>query len=240
MGQGVFITGTDTGVGKTVIAAGLAAYLKVQAIKVAVMKPVQTGGKKVNGKLESEDLNLLLRASAVKESQAMTNPYCLELPAAPSLAAEAAGIKLDPRRIIEAYHNLAARYRMVIVEGAGGLMVPLRAAYTFVDLIKQLKLPLVIVARASLGTINHTALTVNCAQGAGIMVAGIILNHTQAGKGDIVEKANPEIIQQLTGVPVWGVMPYSPSISVAQTRLGNVAALIKKHLNLTWLNQQLQ
>ncbi len=237
MGRGIFITGTDTGVGKTVIAAGLAAYLKSQAITVAAMKPVQTGAKKVNGRLESEDLRLLLRAASLEEPLEITNPYCLELPAAPSLAARVAGIKIDPRRIIEAHHNLAARYQVVIVEGAGGLMVPLSDNYTLVDLIKQLKLPLVIVARANLGTINHTALTVSCAQSQGIRVEGIILNHTQAGNDGIVEENNPRIIQQLTGVPVCGVIPYSADISVEETRLGNIADLIDKHLNLSWLKK---
>ncbi len=238
MNGGIFVTGTDTGVGKTVIAAGLAAYLKSQAVSVAVMKPVQSGAKKVNGRLESEDLALLLKATSILEPLELINPYCLELPAAPDLAARAAGIQIDPEEIIKAYRALAARYQTVIVEGAGGLMVPLADNYTFVDLIKQLKLPLVIVARAALGTINHTALTVSCAQSAGITVAGIILNHTHSATDGIIEKTNPEIIQQLTGVPVWGVIPYSPGISVEQTQLGNIVDLIKKHLKLTWFNKQ--
>ncbi len=237
-GQGIFITGTDTGVGKTAIAAGLAAYLRLQGTAVAVMKPVQTGGKRVNGRLESEDLNLLVKAAGIAESRELTNPYCLELAGAPSLAARVAGIEIDTRRIIQAYRNLAARYQVVIVEGAGGVMVPIRDDYTYVDLVKDLGLPLLIVARATLGTINHTALTVKCAKDEGITVGGIILNYTQPGAGGIVEENNPDVIQKLTGIPVWGVVPYCPSVSVEQTQLGDMASLIEEQLELGWLKEQ--
>lgn len=238
MGWGVFVTGTDTGVGKTAIAAGLAAYLRSQGIAVAVMKPVQTGGKQVNGRLESEDLKLLVKAAGIEEPQELTNPYCLELPSAPNLAARVAGIKIEPRRIIEAYRDLAARYQAVIVEGAGGLMVPIQDDYTYVDLVRDLGLPLVIVARATLGTINHTALTVKCAKAEGITVGGIILNYVRPGTDDLVEKNNPGIIQKLTGIPVWGVIPYNPSVSVEQTQLGDMASLIEEQLELGWLKEQ--
>jgi dethiobiotin synthetase len=239
MWKGVFITGTDTGVGKTVIAAGLAAYLKSGGVKVAVMKPVQTGAKPVNGRVESEDLKLLLKAVAIDEPHELTNPYCLELASAPDLAAKLAGIQIEPQQIIRAYQKLTTGYRTVIVEGAGGLLVPIRDGYTFVDLVKELKLPILIVARATLGTINHTALTVKCAQSEGIPVAGIILNHASPGADGLVEKHNPAIIQQLTGVPVWGTVPYSPSISVEQAQLGNIASLMEERLELGWLREQL-
>jgi dethiobiotin synthetase len=239
MGGGLFITGTDTGVGKTVIAAGLAAYLKSRGVKVAVMKPIQTGGKPVNGGLVSEDLELLAKAAAIDESRELLNQYCLSLASAPNLAARVAGIKIDPERIIRAYQKLKRQYQVVIVEGAGGLMVPIQDDYTFVDLIKALGVPLLIVGRAGLGTINHTALTVKCAQSEEIPVKGIILNHASPASDDIVEKSNPDIIRQLTGIPVWGVIPYSPDISVEETRLGDIVSLIDERLELGWLTNQL-
>jgi dethiobiotin synthetase len=206
---------------------------------VAVMKPIQTGGKPLNGGWESADLKLLVKAAAIDEPQELLNPYCLELASAPSLAARVAGIRINPERIIRAYQMLASRYQVVIVEGAGGLLVPIQDNYTFVDLVKQLGLPLLIVARAGLGTINHTALTVRCAQSEGIPIAGIILNHTCVGSDGLVEQNNPAIIQQLTGVPVWGTIPYSPSINVEETQLGDITSLVDERLELGWLRERL-
>jgi len=238
MGRGIFITGTDTGVGKTVITAGLAAVLKAEGLQVGVMKPIQTGAKLTNGGLESEDLKLLVKAAAIDEPQELTNPYCLALAAAPMLAAQEAGIQIDLARIQQAYQRLAERYEVVLVEGAGGLLVPIHANYTFLDLVRDLGLPLLIVARATLGTINHTALTVACAQNAGVPIWGIILNHSNPGSEGLVEKNNPTIIEQLTGIPVWGIIPYSPKISVEQTEVGDIASLMEKHLRLGWIRER--
>ncbi len=232
MGRGIFISGTDTEVGKTVISAGLAVYISSQGVSVGVMKPVQTGCE-----AESTDLKFMLKAAQIDEQIKEANPYCLKLPAAPSLAAQIAGVKINPADIISAYQKLQAYYEIVIVEGAGGLIVPINDKYTFADLITELNLPLVIVGRAGLGAINHTCLSVEYAKAAGISVMGIILNQCTPGRLGIIEKNNPAIIERLCGVPVWGIIPYSAKINVEQGRLDDIASLMRDNLCLDWIQE---
>ncbi|MBI5788724.1 MAG: dethiobiotin synthase, partial [Candidatus Schekmanbacteria bacterium] len=178
MTKGIFITGTDTGVGKTVVAAGLACLLSRQEKKTAVMKPVQTGGVWQNGRLISEDLELLKSGISLNEPQELLNPYCFPEPCSPHLAARLAGTKIEPGKIIGAYGQLALKYERVIVEGAGGLLVPLTEKYLLADLVRDLNLPLVIVVSNRLGVINHAVLTVECARQRGLEILGIVINHT--------------------------------------------------------------
>jgi len=229
---GLFVTGTDTGVGKTAVAGGLAAILRRRGLRVGVLKPVQTGAIEVAGRYESEDIKFLAAASGCAEDQALICPYRLKLPAAPSLAAEAEGIEINLEVIKESYYRLAKLYDIVIVEGAGGLMVPLVRDYTFLNLAQELELPVVIVARSTLGTINHSVLTANKALAAGLDVHGIILNYSEPWPEGVVEKNNPRLIGQLTRAPILGILPYSPKVSVEKTCLGNMPELMEEHLAL--------
>lgn len=201
-----FITGTDTNVGKTVIAAALAAVLKKKGTDVGVMKPVATGGW--------DDARFLIKGSGVKDNVFLVNPYCLATPVAPAIAASIENIKMDIGRITAAYDELSRRHEMLIVEGVGGLLVPIYKKYLVSDLIKELNLPIIIVTRPGLGTINHTLLTINQAKRSRIKVIGVIINDYDEATAGIAEKMIPEIIENVGKVPILGIVkhvdnPYS-------------------------------
>lgn len=206
---GVFITGTDTGVGKTVIAAALTGVLSEAGVKTSYFKPVQSGGIKQHGKIISPDLAFVQAVVGLEEDDLLLNPVCLEPPLAPSVAAEVAGMAIDLNRILAAYRRLGDSYEFLVVEGAGGLYVPLIGTeFLVADLIKLLGLPVVIVARAGLGTINHTVLTVKAAESFDMQVLGVIINFSSQPENTLAEETNPGIIERLTGRPILGVVPY--------------------------------
>ncbi len=209
MNKGLFITGTDTDVGKTFVASGLLRAFKKMGISACPIKPVETGCRVKKGKLVPEDAVKLIRASGVKEPLDLINPYRLKHPLAPSVAAKLESITIKKTKIISSYKTLSNKYDITVVEGAGGIMVPVYNKYLFIDLVKDLKLPLLIVARPGLGTINHTLLTIETARKRGIDVLGVIINHTVKNRKGLAEKSNPEVIEKLGKVPVLGVVPYS-------------------------------
>jgi dethiobiotin synthetase len=204
-GRGIFVTGTDTGVGKTIAAATLARLLRVNGINVGVMKPVTSGCSDENGVLVSDDARLLCEAAGIPFSEDVA-PYCLREPLAPAEAAKIDGVRIDFARIRESYQRLTAIYDYVIVEGAGGLMVPLSGGLLIADLARELDLPLLVVARPGLGTINHTVLTCFAAQQMGLVVAGVIVNGMPENPG-AAEKSAPHQIGSLCGAPVLGLWP---------------------------------
>src|SRR5947209_3311877 len=155
MMRAFLVTGTDTGVGKTVVTAGIAAALARAGVDVGVMKPFATGAKRARGRLASEDARFLRRAAGVQDSLEQINPICLQAPLAPSMAADIAKKKIDLRRVWAAFRHLQARHSTVVVEGVGGLLVPLITGFTVAHFARRLKLPLLIVTRPSLGTLNH-------------------------------------------------------------------------------------
>jgi dethiobiotin synthetase len=236
MGKGLFVTGTDTDVGKTVIAAGLAGVFKKKGLKVGVMKPIQTGGIKKSRKLISLDIELMIKTSGISEDINLLNPYCMEPPVAPLVASQITGINLDIKKILSAYTELKSRYEIVIVEGAGGLLVPILNNYLMIDLIKDLGLPILIVARPSLGTINHTLLTIRQAQTYGIHVIGVIINAFKEDEAGIAERTNPQIIENLSKVPILGIIPYSDKISLEERNPGDIVDLLEKKVNVNILN----
>jgi dethiobiotin synthetase len=203
MSNGIFITGTDTGVGKTIVAATLARILKLRGVNVGVMKPVTSGCVERNGELISEDAELLVWAAGIECTDDVA-PYCLRQPIAPVEAAEYDGVKIDFKRIVDSYRRLAAQYDFVIVEGAGGLMVPLNGGLLIADLVKQLDLPLLVVARPNLGTINHSVLTCFAAGQMDIEVKGVIVNRFPANP-NLAEKGASHQIGSLCGAPVLGI-----------------------------------
>ncbi|MBI4687461.1 MAG: dethiobiotin synthase [Nitrospirae bacterium] len=147
MHKGIFITGTDTGVGKTFVTAGLLRALRETGISVCAMKPLETGCKTHKGRLMPQDALRLVKASGVKEPLDIINPYRFKLPLAPAVAAEMEGVRIDKGKIFSAYKHLLSRYDITLIEGAGGIMVPVYKKYLFLDLIKDLNLPLLIVSR---------------------------------------------------------------------------------------------
>jgi len=205
-GKGVFITGTDTGVGKTFITAAIARFLHDRGMSVGVMKPVTSGCVMVGGKLVSEDAELLKRASSCTAPDADIAPYLLKAPLAPSIAAAQEGVQIRFDTILQAYRRLEAGHDFVLVEGAGGLLAPLTEKQFIADLCLSLQLPLLVVARPNLGTVNHTLLTCFCAKKLGIEVAGIIINQYPENPGP-AETYAPEMIAALSGSPVLGTLP---------------------------------
>lgn len=215
MTKGIFVTGTDTGVGKSVVAATLARLLRMKGVNVGVMKPVTSGCREDNGRLVSDDALLLCRAAAVACS-ADVAPYLLREPLAPAEAAKIDGVRIDFARIRDSYGRLAASNDFVIVEGAGGLMVPLAGGLLVADLIRELELPLLVVARPGLGTINHTVLTCFSAQQMGLSVAGVIVNNLPASPGP-AERSAAHQIGSLCGAPVLGVWPHHEGADEMET-----------------------
>jgi dethiobiotin synthetase len=208
--QGIFITGTDTGVGKTLIAGGLAACSRSGGSRVGVMKPVESGCRRTEQGLQPDDALFLKKMAASADDLEDIVPYRLEQPLTPSVAAALSGVAIDFEVIKEAYRRIAGKNDLVLVEGAGGLLAPITGHLTGVDLIRLLQIPVIVVARNALGTINHTLLTVEHARRSGLTVLGIILNHGSPTP-DLSAETNPGIIAELSGLPLLGVMPYLPS-----------------------------
>lgn len=199
---GVFVTGTSTEVGKTVVAAVLARTLAAEGKRVTVFKPAVTG-------LEEEgetDHALLRRASGSDQTDEQIAPYRYQPPASPHLAAALAGEEIDPERLRGAARVAAAGADAIVCEGVGGLLVPLSPTYLLRDLAANLGYPLVIVASPGLGTINHTLLTLESARAAGLEVAAVVLNPWPEGPTEI-ERDNRETIGKLGGVRVETLPP---------------------------------
>ena len=211
MGSGIFITGTDTGVGKTLIACGLAALLKDLGYRVGVMKPAETGCIEKDGQLVPADAVRLKEASGGEEALEKICPYRLEDPLAPSVAAERSGITIDIDVIQKLYAEISSKHDITLVEGAGGLLVPLLAHYTYADLAKLLRLPIVVVAANRLGAINHLLLTLEHASCRGLRVLGYIWNHLES-RPSLAAETNGEALRFLTAVPCLGEIPYTEDV----------------------------
>lgn len=206
--QGVFVTGTGTGVGKTVVAAGLAWMLKKKrGIDVAVMKPFATGEKIHSSRYRSKDTAILAEAAGVAEPDEELNPFFFKLPASPLMAAQL----LDKRGVnvheaLFPLKKLGIKHQFVVVEGIGGLMVPLTEREFVADFVRLSALPVLIVTHPKLGTINHTLLTVRVCREFGLDVRGLIVN-MMPKKPSVVEKNTPKMLERLAGVPVLAVLP---------------------------------
>jgi dethiobiotin synthetase len=233
--KGIFVTGTDTWVGKTVIAGGIAAALKDEGIDVGVMKPIESGCSLVDGRKIPTDALFLKVMAGTNEPLELINSYSLEKPLAPFVAAKREGIEIDADKILSDYKKLKERHKFLIVEGVGGLMVPIKKGFFVSDLIKLMKLPVLVVTRANLGTINHTLLTVNYATHLKIRVFGVIINHLSKDRG-LAEKTNPRVLKELLGVPIIGDFPYSPKII---GKKGLLIDLIKKSIDISFILKQI-
>ena len=222
MAQGIFITGTGTEIGKTVVAGGLAAALKQSGTNVGVMKPISSG--------DTADAQFLKHAAQVDDELVSINPIYLRHPLAPSVAARIENREIDLRCVEAAFTALQQKYDFVIVEGVGGIAVPLRDDFLVVHLIHQLRLPVLIVAQAGLGTLNHTLLTVAFAQQFGLQIAGIVLNKHAPAVAGLAEATNPVEIEKLTDIPVIGVVPYEKRLDTAQPDPAFLADFMNQHI----------
>lgn len=202
-GRGLFITGTDTGVGKTLVAAALAHFLARRGVNVGVMKPVESGVADPAGL--GEDGELLRWAAGCEAPIDLIGPCRLVEPLAPSLAAQLAGSPVDIDGLVAAAGEMLARYDFVIVEGAGGLMVPLLDRFMVGDLARRIGLPLLTVCRAGLGTLNHTLLTLQAARAWGLQPAGLVVNGMPVEPG-LAERHAPAMLAKLGEIDVWQVL----------------------------------
>ncbi len=209
---GIFITGTDTEIGKTVVAGGLAAALKTAGVNVGVMKPIASGGIEHEGRIVSEDATFLKHAARVDDALDLINPICLRQPLAPSVAAEIERVSIDLRQIDEAFAQLCQRHDFMVVEGIGGIAVPICEEMLVANLAQHFQLPLLIVARPNLGTINHTVLTVEFARSYSLEICGIVLNASQEGSKGIAEQTNPKELTRLTQLPILGAVPFDEQL----------------------------
>ena len=220
MKKGLFITGTDTGVGKTVVAAALAASLRADGVNVGVMKPVATGCVRRREGLVSEDAEFLAKAADAPEPLEEIAPIRLAEPLAPTVAAARAGIPLDLVPMWRAWDRLRKAHDVMLVEGIGGALCPVTPTQCVADLAQRFHLPVLVVARPALGTINHTAMTVEVLRARGLEVAGIVVNRYQHDTDDVAQLTNPDEIQRVTGAPVLGLVADDPATDVSRGVVG--------------------
>jgi dethiobiotin synthetase len=206
--RGVFVSGTDTGVGKTVLAGAICAALASRGERVAALKPAVTGLDEPAGEWP-RDHELLAAAASAGQSPDDVAPYRFGPPLSPHFAAELAGERIEPARLLEVAAASDGSTALV-VEGVGGLMVPLTPGYLVRDLAVDVALPVVIAARTGLGTINHTLLTIDAARAAGLRVAGVVMTPWPAEPAPI-ERSNRDAVQRFGGVEVTGLPPTTPA-----------------------------
>lgn len=216
--RGVFVVGTDTGVGKTTVAAGLVWALRRQGIDVGVMKPVETGVRAHCG----SDAEQLRRAAGVNDAIEDIRPYRFTAPLAPLVAARRGRTRISLATITRCYERLARRHDVIVVEGAGGLMAPLTTTHTTLDLAQTFGLPLLLVIGNRLGALNHALLTVHAAKTRQMPFLGGVINQP-SDEQDAAIRTNPHVLRELLAFPHWAAVPY-----VDGTR--NVGEVIGKKL----------
>lgn len=232
MNHGIFITGTDTGVGKTLITAALALHLKKRGLTVGVMKPIETG---ISPSREARSDAARLRSIIDSdEPLGAIRPYAFELPVAPLTAAQQEGQPINLETIKKVYRLLSNRYDAMVVEGVGGVRVPITPKIGVTDLIRTLRLPVVVVGRSGLGGINHALLTVEALKRQKIRIIALVLNRTHPVRSAIAhiqERSTLEILRKQSGVPVLGPLPYEPGMPTrfrpAAQQLARSAAITK-------------
>lgn len=216
MKDGWFITGTDTGVGKTVLSAALLLRAKEEGRRAVYMKPVQTGCEPDDGRRCAPDVDTCYRLSGMPrpaEEDRDISPYRLLMPASPHLAAAREGVTISLDRIMDSFHNLQSRHDRIIVEGAGGVLVPLNEQDTMLDLMQRMQMPVIVACRAGLGTLNHTLLTLRALRDAGLTVAGLVPIQTTAAAWADIEADNQATLQRMGHVPVLGLLTYQPELA---------------------------
>ena len=224
--KSLFIAGTDTDVGKTYITAGLAVVLRKMDVDVGVMKPFAAGSAQKKG-YKSEDVEILSRAAKVSDHENLVNPQFFPIPASPYTAWKKLKTKPKVSTILSSFKKLSKLHEMILVEGMGGIMTPILKDYYITNLIKEMKIPTVLVTRSKIGTVNHTIMTVKMCEKYKIPVKGIIINDFEDGY-PVKDLTND--LENLTGVPVLGSIPFIKDMSDA-----SLNRIFKKNLNLKLL-----
>ena len=208
--SGFFITGTDTGVGKTVVTLGLMQYLQAQGRTVVAMKPVASGCERTAAGLRNADAVQLQQQASVPLDYALVNPYAFEPAIAPHIAAAQAGVRIDSDAILSACDELAGQADCVLVEGVGGWQVPLAADETMADLARALALDVVLVVAIRLGCLNHALLSAESIAAGGNVLRGWVANQVTAGTEFAQENINT--LESMLSPPLLGVLPVMPGI----------------------------
>jgi dethiobiotin synthetase len=232
MPRGVFVTATDTGVGKTLVAAALVICLKQQGIDVGVMKPIETGVSR-SAKARSDGARLR-RAAGSCDPMAEVSPYVFRLPVAPVSAARAEGTTVRIATIIRAFHALRQKHTFMAVEGVGGVYAPLTSSLNVLDLLYQLRLPAIVVGQSGLGGINHALLTLHALRQRNIPILALVLNQrgpVRTKTARLQEQSTVTLLRQLSQVPLVGPIPYRPRVNQAWdkdlVRLAGTAPITK-------------
>lgn len=227
MSKGLFIIGTDTDVGKTFVTAQLVKKLIKEGVKAGYYKAVLSGGFYDGDTLIPGDAKEVLEVSGIDENYEKCVSYILEHAVSPHLAARLEGIDIKLEKILEDYKAIGDRYEYLCVEGSGGIICPIKITDEEIilleDIIKLLDIPTLLVARAGLGTINHTTLTIQYLEQKGIDVRGIILNEYEFG--NMIHEDNKEVIEKLTGVKVVGIVPKGQASDNIQVSIEELLAL---------------
>jgi len=207
--NGIFVTGTDTGVGKTFISCAIAKGLRKKGIDTGVMKPIETGCKKRNNSLVPADGISLKKSAGVDDPLDLIVPYRFSAPLAPFIAAELENKRINILKIKNSYIKITKRHDFIIIEGAGGVLVPITKSYTYLNLIKDICIPVVIVAANKLGVINHLMLTVHSLKQNRITPYCVILNNIEHKK-NIAQRTNLYALKNLLkNIPILDV-PFNP------------------------------
>lgn len=238
MSRGVFVTGTDTGVGKTVISGFLGRYLMEKGYNVITQKWAQSGGRGSYSDV-AEHLRIMGKPrSAVKELLPRICCYSFSLPASPHLCARLARKIISPEKIKQDFKYLAGRFDVVIVEGTGGALVPYNQQGLLIDIAADLQLPALIATANKLGAINHTLLTVEAIKRRKMKIIGIIFNSQKNKEKKIILEDNPRIVKILTGESVLGTLPWAKTIDHLYKKFLPIAGKIVAVLDVTTQTNQ--
>jgi len=230
LAKGIFVIGTDTSVGKTVVTAGLMHLLLSKGYNACYFKPVSSGIADVGNHSGPVDVSFVKAVSGLQEAEHTLNPFSFRAPVSPHLASRMEGREIDVREIQKSLQDLKLRYDYIMAEGCGGLAVPLNDdGYLLSNLILETGFDCILVARTGLGTINHTLLTVKYAQCSGIQMRGIFLNgYTHS----FLEDDNIKTLERLAGIPVCGVIPALEHVDVDRQIIGNLREVFEKTVNI--------
>lgn len=233
MGKGIAVVGTDVGVGKTVVAAGIAGALVERGVRVGVMKPVAIDAIEVDGKLISRDAYYLQLVSQVVDDPALINPYLYETQIAPSVAARLERREeVDLKLLEDRYFELTLLHEFIVVDTIGGLLSPLNETETNLDLFLRLGLDILVVGHGRIGTINHTLLTVQCARTMGLHVSGIVIDAHNTYRIGMIERTNPQEIERFSQVPLLGVLPWIDGVDVQEGQFLGLVETVKRRIEL--------
>jgi len=204
--KGYFVTGTDTGVGKTAIAAGIAGSLHNLGVNVGVMKPIATGYPQKVG-YKSADVTILAEAAGIKDPEDLINPVFLPIPTSPYDATKLLSVSIDMPLILTKFKKLLSLHDVILIEGIGGIMTPITKKFFVADMIKAMAIETIIVTRATLGTLNHTVMTCKICKDYDIIIKGLVINNFDE-KGTAAEKNAPATLYELTGINIIGIIPF--------------------------------